>query len=450
MGARQPSDAGVIVPAINTASSTAALRSLGRRDVRTIAVSEKAAPPAFDSKYCDETVTVPDPATDLRAYEDALLELARRPDVRTVLPFREADVYALARNRSAFARHLGTPWPSLDALRRVQDRVELFDAAEAAGVPTPETRTVDEWDDWDRDVIVKPRYTVHATEYADRFAESHTQRSSTRYVAPDEAPDREALVAEMGHVPLVQEFVPSSDEYGFFALYDRGEAVATFQHRQRRGWRYSGGPSAYRESVDIPDLEAAGLALLDALDWHGVAMVEFLRDPDTDEFRLMEVNPRFWSSLPFTVQAGVDFPYLYWSQATGLPVEGPIEYDVGTAGHLLRGELLHLRSILADDYPLVDRPPFARTALAVAASLVRHPRFDYLDVDDPGPFVRDVGEALGQLRGRRASEGRRSAADRSERGTGESAEREGPGTESPDPDEGSGIQTAVQTLFTRL
>jgi predicted ATP-grasp superfamily ATP-dependent carboligase len=396
--ARSATEAGAVVPAIDTASSTAALRSLGQRGVRTIAISEDETVPGFRSKYCDETATVPNPTIDLEAYEETILDLARREDVRTILPFREADIYALARRKEALAEHVSTLWPSLDTLRNVQDRVELLAAADAADVAAPETRTLEDWEDPDRDVIVKPRYTVHAAEYADQFAESHTQWSSTRYVAPDEDLDRDELVTEIGHVPLVQEYVPTSDEYGFFALYDHGDPVATFQHRQRRGWKYCGGPSAYREAVDIPELEAAGLGLLNELDWHGVAMVEFLRDPETGEFELMEVNPRFWSSLPFTVQAGVDFPELYWRQATGDPVEATPEYEVGAAGHLIRGELLYLHSILTESYPLVERPSFAKALLDVTASFVRHPRFDYLDADDVAPFVRDVTNTLGYIR----------------------------------------------------
>ena len=385
---------GAAIPAIGTPSSTAAVRSLGRRGVRTVAVTEDAAPPAAASRYCDETVRVPDPTTSLDGYESALLDVARRPSVETVLPLREADVYVLARNRGTLSAHVGTPWPSLETLRRVQDRKRLFEAARAADVASPATRPLDQWGDRDAEVIVKPRYTVHAAEYADRFAESHTQWSTTRYVDPGEDLDRETLVEEMGHVPLVQEYVPGTDEYGFFALFDRGEAVATFQHRQRRGWKYCGGPSAFRESVAIPDLERAGRRLLEELEWHGVAMVEFLRDPETGEFLLMEVNPRFWSSLPFTVQAGVDFPALYWRQATDPPVEAETDYAVGVAGHLLRGELLHLRSVLTDEYPLVDRPSFAGTALEVARSVLRHPRFDLLSLRDPAPFVSDLLSAL--------------------------------------------------------
>jgi predicted ATP-grasp superfamily ATP-dependent carboligase len=333
---------------------------------------------------------VPDPATDLGAYAEALLSLAERPGVRTILPFREADVYVLARNEQAFDEHVATVWPGIETVQAVQDRVQLFDAARRAGVSTPATAPLDQWEAWDRELIVKPRFTVHATEYADRFTESESQSSSTRFLAPDAAIDPEELRAVMGHDPLVQEYVPSSAEYGFFALYDRGEAVVTFQHRQLRGWKYSGGPSAYRESVAIPELDRAGRALLDELEWHGVAMVEFLRDPATDQFELMEVNPRFWSSLPFSIQAGVDFPCRCWKLATGRSIDTSPEYDVGVAGHLLWGELLHVHSVLREEYPLVERPPALGTLGAVMSSLVTSPRFDYVSLDDPGPFLRQV------------------------------------------------------------
>lgn len=395
-GPRSVAGERVIVPTLDAASSVACLRSLGRHSIPTVAISELEDPPGFVSKYCDERFQVPDPDEDLDAYGDALLTLARRDDVRTIVPLREADVYCLARRRSEFEAHVHAQWPTFESLRTVQDRVRLFDEADAIGVNAPRTALLSEFDDWDEDVIVKPRYTVHSPGYDDAFDVAHTHHNSTQYV-PDSADlDVDAIVADMGHVPLVQEYVRDTDEYAFFALYDHGDAVATFQFRQQRGYKYAGGPSAFREAVDIPDLQAAGRGLLDHLDWHGLAMVEFLRDPRTGEFELMEINPRFWTSLPFSIQAGVDFPYYYWLLSMGYTPTGTFDdgYDVGRAGHLLRGELLHLHSILFEDYPLVDRPSFPRTAASIAASLVRYPTFDYLSVDDPRPFFRDIRNAL--------------------------------------------------------
>ena len=58
-----------------------------------------------------------------------------------------------------------------------------------------------------------------------------------------------------------------------------------------------------------PQLEAYARKLLDAVHWHGVAMVEFRETPQ-GEFYLMEVNTRFWGSLQLAIDSGVDFPAL--------------------------------------------------------------------------------------------------------------------------------------------
>ncbi|WP_049921841.1 carboxylate--amine ligase [Halopiger djelfimassiliensis] len=417
----------VVVPGINAPSTVACLRSLGRRGIRTIVVSSEETTPAFRSRYCDESVLVPSPHDDLVAYKEALRSLAMRPDVCTIVPVREPDVYVLSRYRDEFREHVATPWPQFDTLARVQDRVRLFEAAESAGVSVPETTLFTALPDADREWIVKPRYSILGDAYLDRYTpETCVAPPSTRYLefesalasapavgsgtgaAPSAESDggtvstttdlTERLRSEMHHVPVVQQYIPTTDEYGFFALYDRGEPVATFQHRQRRGWSYAGGPSAYRESTRIPALENAGRALLDHLDWHGLAMVEFLRDESTGEFKLMEVNPRFWSSLPFTVQTGADFPYYYWLLASGQRSRIDHDYRSDIGGHLLRGELLYLHSVLVDDVPLVEKPDVTDALADVVRSLVDQPRFDYLSRDDPLPFVRDLVNTIGEIR----------------------------------------------------
>lgn len=385
-----------VVPAISVPSSVACLRSLGRIGVSTIAISELKRPPAFRSKYCDATVSVPSPHDDLLGYRDALLSLVARDDVGTIIPLREEDVYVLAKYRSAFGRHVGTPWPSIETLSQVQDRIRLFQIARDAGVPIPETRLLDEDAEWDRKWIVKSRYALIADEYVEGCSPGNcVAPPSTSYLPPGRIPDVESQVEAMGHTPLLQEYIPTNEEYAFFAMYNDGEEVASFQHRQRRGYSYTGGASAFRESIEDPDLELAGRTLLDALEWHGPAMVEFLRDERTGQYRLMEVNPRFWSSLPFSVRAGADFPAYYWWVATGNAHRIENEYDAGMAGHLIRGELLYLRSVLRDDVELIDRPSFFTAVREIAASVVDHPRFDYLTVDDPVPFVIDMANAFG-------------------------------------------------------
>jgi len=380
----------VVVPAGHGGSSLACLRSLGRQGVRTIGVAATADAPAFASKYCDETGLVPPASADLRAYGDALLDLAARPDVVTFAPLYEPDSYVLSKRRAEFAEHVATPWPSFETVQLAQDRLALVERAREVGVATPDTALVDEWDDWDRPTVVKPRYSIVVSDGRASYPDVHV-------FGPGERPDVDALVAEMGHVPIAQSFVPGEFECGFFGLYDRGEPVATFQHRRVRSYTYSGGASVFRKSMADPALQRAGTDLLAALDWHGPAMVEMKRDPRNGRYTLVEVNPRFWGSLPLAVHAGVDFPHLYYRLATG-GVDRPVfEYDVDVGCHVLRGEASYLHSVARYDLDHVERPGLLAATADVLGSLVRHRRFDYLSLDDPGPFLGDLRSVVAPL-----------------------------------------------------
>jgi predicted ATP-grasp superfamily ATP-dependent carboligase len=387
-----------VVPAVGTAGSLATVRSLGRHGVHTVVVSEDDTPPSFSSRYCDEKRSVPSPRTDLHGYRDALLALAARDDVKAIIPVREEDVYVLAKHRAEFAEHLRTPWPTFEKLRAVHDRLELFAAADRAGVSAPETCRLDEVTDWSHERIVKGRHAVLTAEISESVPEGRFESPpKTVFLDPGVEPDIEALIDRMGHVPIAQEFVDGT-EYCFRALYRDGEAVATSQKKLIRGYKYSRGPSIYHEAVDLPGLEAAGLALLDELEWEGLASVGFIERGG--EFALLEINPRIPARLPMDVHAGVDYPVQWWDLFRGAePTQGT--YWSGTASHLLRGELVHLHSVAVEEYALADRPGLGRTALDIGGSVVANPTFDILSRDDPRPFVRDALNVAGSLLSRK-------------------------------------------------
>jgi predicted ATP-grasp superfamily ATP-dependent carboligase len=55
---------------------------------------------------------------------------------------------------------------------------------------------------------------------------------------------------------------------------------------------------------------------MDELDWHGVAHLDFVADREGN-FKLIEINPRLWGALSLAVNAGIDFPYLWYRSALG-------------------------------------------------------------------------------------------------------------------------------------
>lgn len=393
----------VVVPAATATSSVAFHRSLGRRGVRTIAVSEHDDPPSFRSRYCDEAVPVTDPHESLTGYKDDLLALAMRPDVDTIAPLREEDVYVLSKYRSEFAEHVATPWPSFDTLRTVHDRERLFEAAREAGVGVPETTTLDEVDDWGAELVVKSRYALLTREYLEDDGEVElvenggedeiVETGAAQFLEPGEGVDVGRVRSAFKHSPHVQRFV-HGPEYSLGVLYDDGEPVVETQKRVLRGVKYYCGPSVYHESVDLPELEAFGRRLLTHLDWHGPADVDVIRDEETGEYLLLEVNPRFWATIQMEINAGFDFPYYFWRMARG-DADYPVpRAQAGIASHFLLGEMSYLLSVLTEENPLYERPTLPTTLWEMARSLLADRRFDLLDLDDPLPFVYCLAEDL--------------------------------------------------------
>lgn len=382
---------GVVIPAVSTPNTVTCLRSLGKRGIYTVVASEDESAVAFRSKYCNERVSVPSPEEDLVAYKDALLSLAMRPDISTVVPVREVDIFVLSKHKEQFAEYVATPWPSLEQLEAVHDRMRLVEAGRNAGVPVPETQLFGDVTDWSSEQIIKSRFNILTEEYGTRSSPHEPAKVKTvNHIGSDETPDPNTVRKEMKHEPVVQEFVPVSDEFMVGALYDHGTPLATFQHRQIRGDSYTGGGGVYRESVHIPELEEVARNLLEQLEWHGLACIEYMQHRDTGEFVLTEINPRMWQSLASAVRTGADFPYYYWLQANNRTDEITSGYELGNGSHFLRGELVHLLSLVRDDSPMVEQPHVPGRAVAMIYSCLVEPHFDYLHLDDPFPFIQDL------------------------------------------------------------
>jgi predicted ATP-grasp superfamily ATP-dependent carboligase len=375
--------------------SYACMRSLHRQGIRTVVASKLDRVPHFASRYCAERVQLAAGPDDVRAYRDALLDLARRPDIETVVPVREVDAYVLAKYRRQFRDHVSLATPDLETLRDAHDRLRLARAAAEAGVPHADTRQLSSMEDWTDEVVVKSRYNLLTGDYVDAYpGDDVDEPKGVWFVSGGERPDEGALREAFGHDPIVQEFVPRGRKHLYCALYDHGEPVATYQHEEVRGDSWVGGGGVYRESVTCQPVEEVAYDLLNHLEWHGLACIEYVKDAETGEWKFLELNPRAWKSLPAAVRAGAEFPYYYWLQARDEPDRVDDDYQVGVGCHLLYGELAHLLSIVRDDCSLAERPSLARTTWEVLTTCLTSPRFDYLRADDPRFFLSALRSAL--------------------------------------------------------
>ncbi|HUM09431.1 MAG TPA: polysaccharide deacetylase family protein [Myxococcaceae bacterium] len=188
---------------------------------------------------------------------------------------------------------------------------------------------------------------------------------------------------------LVQGHVPGVG-VGVFLLMVNGHPRARFAHRRLHEVPHTGGMSSFRESVRFPEMEAHALSVLRRIGWNGVAMLEYRRDPASGDFRLLELNARFWGSLHLALAAGVDFPRLLVDSWLGAREPEP-SWSAGVrCRQTVPGELMHLWSVMRD--VRVSRRDKLRT-VACFAALSIDPRI-HSDLWFPGDRALAVRETV--------------------------------------------------------
>jgi predicted ATP-grasp superfamily ATP-dependent carboligase len=305
------------------------IRGLGRVGCSITALTQASRGPAvgFSSRYTTSARRLVGPYAE--ALTTALDDLAPTHDV--VVPVTSHSVSLLADQPDRFVPTLRRYIPSAEAFHVASSKAETIRVARSVGIPVPDTyegldpATVE---DWARTSKVSFPLVV---KFAD---DSHTGHWSPgeRYRIVHTIGELGREFRRMHHVgpyPLVQEFV-AGDGYGFFAITDsRGEPVATFCHHRLREYPIRGGPSTLCESVYDETLIELGTRLLRRLCWRGVAMVEFKRDRCDGRYKLMEINPRYWGSMPLALMCGLNFPQYQVEMALGRCPTPPKAYPVG-------------------------------------------------------------------------------------------------------------------------
>ena len=216
-----------------------------------------------------------------------------------------------------------------------------------------------------------------------------TRLSAELAVTPAEAGRAVESVTRFGQGVLFQELLTGRREAVSF-LYANGTVYARFAQWAKRMRGPLGGDSVLRQAIAVPpDIGSQAEALIRAIGLEGYSEIEFRRDASGVPC-LMEINPRLSASVEVAVRAGVDFPYLVYQWASGLPIQPVPDYRVG-------GWIRHLGGDVWTTYALLKQrgrpgvPPPVRSVLDFGLSFLKPMAYDYLDWRDPLPAVRAVG-----------------------------------------------------------
>ena len=292
----------------------AVARGLGREGIVVHAAWCDETSAALKSRYVRQFHRIPQYSPTCHEWLDTLNRLTQTEDFDLVIPCNDYAVVPLQRARNSLCCQHHWYLINDEAFQVAFDKGKTSVVAESLGINTPREYSLshDEICELCRQpevteinaqplrfpVYVKPRSSI--TQY-----DVKNKRAAERIESPTELANKLRDDCPPDGLLIQESF--SGDGVGVEVLAKDGKILMQLQHRRLR--ETIDGGSTYRETIDaIPELSEATCKLLQRLKYTGVAMFEYRYCSSSKEWVFLEINARFWGSLPLAVASGANFP----------------------------------------------------------------------------------------------------------------------------------------------
>ena len=299
------------------------LKSLHQKGLKVWAADTSKRNICSMSKFCTGSFTYPNPFTEEDAFIQVLKDKVAELRPRVLMPTHDESV-VIMRHRDEFPADLIIPYEGEEKLLLLANKAKSTEIARKAGVPVPEVyKSIDE---------VKSYPVVFKTVIGN---------SAKGVFFPK---DREELVKLMDkhkeEETLLEEWIGGTD-YSVDCVRWDGFCKTSVYHALVTKTD-GGGTTTQREIVYMPQLEAAALKLMDAVDFHGVCGLDFRYDAENNKMAYIETNARFTGGLATPVAAGFDIPWIVYKLATEGKYTEPINVRIGTRTKWILGDIITL------------------------------------------------------------------------------------------------------------
>jgi len=381
-------------------SSLAIVRSLGRKGLKiTVAAADNNAI-CRHSKFTTNFFTYPNPLVDVEGFCQVVCEQLSKAKYTLIIPVTELTTLPLSKIRERIELKSCLAIADNKALEQVTDKAKTFTLAERIGVPVPRSHYINTLHALEEiienvsfPVVIKPSRSI-----ADQKDDIRAKLTVDYAFNIDELNKKAKQFLKTSKI-ILQEYFEGIGT-GIELIADQGHIIHAFQHQRMHELPLTGGGSCLRKSVKInPQLLEYSQKLIKELNWHGVAMVEFKHNPDNNKSCLMEINGRFWGSLPLAVSSGSDFPWFLYQLLINQQHPKQLTSSPGHISRKIQSDLYwYIQTVFKrDDNPLIKWP--SKTQLLKDFLSIFHYKhhFDAFYYQDLKPGFVDLGRTASWL-----------------------------------------------------
>lgn len=287
----------------------AVIRSLGAAGYDVYAASDREKALGFYSSYA-VLGTVHPPYLD-SGFVPWLRSYVRENSIAAVIP-GERLLFAIRNDYPEFEQLLPDA-PGLEAILRCLSKVavaETFGDHPRLSAHIPQAGIFRRGDDLDVRELGTNSECIYYLKLSEQDGIDRNSRSTVIKVQGSEELrenatkllDRYTRITWQKHVP--------GQQLGVSLWRHQGQILAENMVLGHHMYPYRAGSMCLRSAWWHEHILADARQKLDALQWNGVAMLEYKWDSVSDEFWFLEVNPRYWAYLHLDLACGKNFPLL--------------------------------------------------------------------------------------------------------------------------------------------
>jgi len=287
--------------------SLAAVRALGKKDLKICTMSDKFSATSF-SKYSKKNYRY-----KKGDFVKKILEITKNNEISVIMPVGYESNLLCSKKQDQIKKQSKIIIADYKTMELASDKEKMSKFIKKNKISFPKTYIIKNIQDakkikFEKEMIIK--------------SSKELKGKKVEYLKTKEEL-LEKVKERLKHGPqIVQEYIRGFG-CGFFALCVDGKIKASFQHKRINEYPFRGGVSSLSESFYDKNLEKIGEKILKRIKWQGIAMLEFIYDVEDKKFKFIEMNPKFWGSLDLAIESGVNFPYLYYLSATNKKYKKP-------------------------------------------------------------------------------------------------------------------------------
>ena len=393
-----PSSRRVLVLGADSQVGLWVVRSLGRAGLKVFCILSSLNGLVAHSRYCSGAWFMERSVHDPRFVQD-IENLARQLSVGSIMTIAEVYHLVLMRNRNLFEPdiHLFTSTP--DRFSKATNKEYLHSLARHLGIPVARGTTLDDLMADSKRRGLRFPLVLRTRQQTDPDGAGICPWKAAYAENQQQLENLYQSVGDIASNVLVQEYHPGAEDHVQILMHN-GEAFMVGEYIGEHHMPLAGGLTVLRVTCRHERLIHDAVRLLKAIEWEGVAAVQFHYDPKTDQYIFLEINPRFCGGLPTIIMAGFDIPYLLWQSHFEPERMQRTPYRLGMHTRILGGDANWLLSMINGE-PL---PPGEKRLGRIPAVLqfIWHfgpwTRDDVLWYKDPKPAWVDLKQMSNRLR----------------------------------------------------